>query len=110
MRVAPSSSEFAFKLIQVANYNDTRANSYLSPLPTTSSAWSTSTRRTTFPATSENPSCLAYTKPGTYYYRVIEDTSKGRHERPFRVVQRPGDHFLLRSSNKMGDGPAGVHQ
>ncbi len=25
----------------------------------------------------ENPSCLAYTKPGTYYYRVIEDTSKG---------------------------------
>ena len=39
----------------------------------------------------ENPNCLAYTKPGTYYYRVIEDTKMCIRDRRIGAYSTRGD-------------------
>lgn len=73
---AIKSGEFAFKLIQVANYNDTEGE-LISATTNDEFGMVDFDKANNVSGDLENPSCLAYTKPGTYYYRVIEDTSKG---------------------------------
>lgn len=73
---AIKSGEFAFKLIQVANYNDTEGT-VISATTNDEFGMVDFDKANNVSGDLENPSCLAYTKPGTYYYRVIEDTSKG---------------------------------
>ena len=73
---AIKSGEFAFKLIQVANYNDTEGE-LISATTNDEFGMVDFDKVNNVSGDLENPSCLAYTKPGTYYYRVIEDTSKG---------------------------------
>lgn len=73
---AIKSGEFAFKLIQVANYNDTEGE-LISSTTNDEFGMVDFDKANNVSGDLENPSCLAYTKPGTYYYRVIEDTSKG---------------------------------
>lgn len=73
---AIKSGEFAFKLIQVANYNDTEGE-LISATTNDEFGMVDFGKANNVSGDLENPSCLAYTKPGTYYYRVIEDTSKG---------------------------------
>lgn len=73
---AIKSGEFAFKLIQVASYNDTEGE-LISATTNDEFGMVDFDKANNVSGDLENPSCLAYTKPGTYYYRVIEDTSKG---------------------------------
>ncbi len=73
---AIKSGEFAFKLIEVANYNDTEGT-VISATTNDEFGMVDFDKANNVSGDLENPSCLAYTKPGTYYYRVIEDTSKG---------------------------------
>lgn len=73
---AIKSGEFAFKLIQVANYNDTEGE-LISATTNDEFGMVDFDKANNVSGDLENPSCLAYTKPGTYYYRVIEDASKG---------------------------------
>lgn len=73
---AIKSGEFAFKLIQVANYNDTEGE-LISATTNDEFGMVDFDKANNVSGDLENPSCLAYTKPDTYYYRVIEDTSKG---------------------------------
>lgn len=73
---AIKSGEFAFKLIQVTNYNDTEGE-LISATTNDEFGMVDFDKANNVSGDLENPSCLAYTKPGTYYYRVIEDTSKG---------------------------------
>lgn len=73
---AIKSGEFAFKLIQVANYNDTEGE-LISATTNDEFGMVDFDKANNVSGDLEHPSCLAYTKPGTYYYRVIEDTSKG---------------------------------
>lgn len=73
---AIKSGEFAFKLIQVASYNDTEGE-LISATTNDEFGMVDFDKANNVSDDLENPSCLAYTKPGTYYYRVIEDTSKG---------------------------------
>ena len=72
---AIKSGEFAFKLIQVANYNDTEGE--VISAATNDEFGMVDFDKANNKGTLENPTCLAYTDRGTYYYRVIEDTSKG---------------------------------
>ena len=73
---AIKSGEFAFKLIQVASYNDTEGE-LISATTNDEFGMVDFDKANNVSGDLENPSCLVYTKPGTYYYRVIEDTSKG---------------------------------
>lgn len=73
---AIKSGEFAFKLIEVANYDDTEGT-VISATTNDEFGMVDFDKANNVSGDLENPSCLAYTKPGTYYYRVIEDTSKG---------------------------------
>lgn len=73
---AIKSGEFAFKLIEVANYNDTEGT-VISATTNDEFGMVDFDKANNVSGDLENPSCLAYTKPGTYYYRVIEDTTKG---------------------------------
>lgn len=73
---AIKSGEFAFKLIEVANYNDIEGT-VISATTNDEFGMVDFDKANNVSGDLENPSCLAYTKPGTYYYRVIEDTSKG---------------------------------
>lgn len=73
---AIKSGEFAFKLIEVTNYNDTEGT-VISATTNDEFGMVDFDKANNVSGDLENPSCLAYTKPGTYYYRVIEDTSKG---------------------------------
>ena len=73
---AIKSGEFAFNLIEVANYNDTEGT-VISATTNDEFGMVDFDKANNVSGDLENPSCLAYTKPGTYYYRVIEDTSKG---------------------------------
>ena len=73
---AIKSGEFAFKLIEVANYNDTEGT-VISATTNDEFGMVDFDKANNVSGDMENPSCLAYTKPGTYYYRVIEDTTKG---------------------------------
>lgn len=73
---AIKSGEFAFKLIQVASYNDTEGE-LISATTNDEFGMVDFDKANNVSGDLENPSCLAYTKPDTYYYRVIEDTSKG---------------------------------
>lgn len=73
---AIKSGEFAFRLIEVANYNDTEGT-VISSTTNDEFGMVDFDKANNVSGDLENPSCLAYTKPGTYYYRVIEDTSKG---------------------------------
>lgn len=72
---AIKSGEFAFKLIQVANYNDTEGE--VISAATNDEFGMVDFDKANNVGTLENPTCLAYTAPNTYYYRVIEDTSNG---------------------------------
>lgn len=72
---AIKSGEFAFKLIQVANPADTEGE--VISAATNDEFGMVDFDKANNKGTLENPTCLAYTAPGTYYYRVIEDTSKG---------------------------------
>lgn len=73
---AIKSGEFAFKLIEVNNYTDTEGTQ-ISATVNDEFGMVDFDKANPVNGDLENPSCLAYTKPGTYYYRVIEDTSKG---------------------------------
>lgn len=73
---AIKSGEFAFKLIEVANYDDTEGT-VISATTNDEFGMVDFDKANNVSGDLENPSCLAYTKPGTYYYRVVEDTSKG---------------------------------
>lgn len=72
---AIKSGEFAFKLIQVANHNDTEGE--VISAATNDEFGMVDFDKANNKGTLENPTCLAYTAPGIYKYRVIEDTSKG---------------------------------
>lgn len=72
---AIKSGEFAFKLIQVENYTDTEGIEISAA--TNDEFGMVDFDKANNKGTLENPTCLAYTDPGPYYYRVIEDTSKG---------------------------------
>lgn len=73
---AIKSGEFAFKLIEVNNYTDTEGTQ-ISATVNDEFGMVDFDKANPVNGDLENPSCLAYTKPHTYYYRVIEDTSKG---------------------------------
>ncbi|WP_305299749.1 Spy0128 family protein [Parvibacter caecicola] len=73
---AIKSGEFAFKLIEVNSYTDTEGTQ-ISATVNDEFGMVDFDKANPVNGDLENPSCLAYTKPGTYYYRVIEDTSKG---------------------------------
>ena len=72
---AIKSGEFAFKLIQVENYTDTEGIEISAA--TNDEFGMVDFDKANNKGTLKNPTCLAYTDPGPYYYRVIEDTSKG---------------------------------
>ena len=72
---AIKSGEFAFKLIQVANYNDTEGE-LISATTNDEFGMVDFDKANNVSGDLENPSCLAYTKPGTYYYRVIETPAR----------------------------------
>lgn len=62
---AIKSGEFAFKLIQVANYNDTEGE-LISATTNDEFGMVDFDKANNVSGDLENPSCLAYTKPGTY--------------------------------------------
>lgn len=70
------SGEFAFKLIEVQNYNDTEGQ-LISATANDEFGMVDFDKANNVSGDLENPSCLVYSRPGTYYYRVIEDTSQG---------------------------------
>ncbi|BAN78230.1 SpaA isopeptide-forming pilin-related protein [Adlercreutzia equolifaciens] len=73
---AIKSGEFAFKLIEVQNYDDTEGQ-LISATANDEFGMVDFDKANNVSGDLENPSCLVYSRPGTYYYRVIEDTSQG---------------------------------